>query len=89
MPPGFELQPQRVHEVVGQHADEQVPLGTVVDQLTLQCGKEALGQGVVAKPHVSIGIAHTALQGADSHLSAAVAKLDAGVLAALVRVVNH
>ena len=53
-----------------------------VDQLTFQRGKEALCHGVV------IGIPHAAHGGAHTHLLAAVAKLDAGVLTALIGVVN-
>ena len=55
---------------------------SAVDEFALERGQEALGHGVV------ICIAHRAHGGVDFHLLAALAKGDAGVLAAHIAVVN-
>ena len=82
------MKPPGVVPALNPRKDRQAGLGlglpdAPVNQFTLQRGKETLGHGVI------VCIAHAAHAGAHTHLLAAVAKLDAGVLAALVRVVNH
>ena len=57
--------------------------GTPVDQFTFQGSKKALSHCVI------IGITHTAHGWTHAHFPASLAEINAGVLTALIAVVNH
>ena len=82
------MQPTQVVPALNPGKDGQAGLDlrlpdASVDQLTLQRGKEALSHGVV------IGVARRSHGDLHPQLPAPVAKLYAGVLATLIRVMDH